>query len=312
VLHDLVRGYAAGLARADVGEAGIRAAVERSLDHCLHTELVSTGIVLPVTVTVAPPAPGVRPERLADEAALQDWARAEHQVVLQAIAQAAAAGLITPAWQLFQGQAWLVGGEGYWADFRAVAEAVLAAAEAAGDQVALGWTHLVIGRHLTFIGAGNQDLARALDHFRRAGDLSGQAWSHLAASLASSVMGDWAEGVTQSGQALALFRQTGDQAGQGWALAGLGGRPRPPGQLRPGARLRPAGPGGGSCDRRPHGVGHGVGRARCRAFPARRARPGAHLLPPGPGLGPRPEEFAGPIDAGQHAGRVRRRLPGDR
>jgi DNA-binding SARP family transcriptional activator/tetratricopeptide (TPR) repeat protein len=222
VLHDLVRGYAAGLARADVGEAGIRAAVERSLDHCLHTELVSTGIVLPVTVTVAPPAPGVRPERLADEAALQDWARAEHQVVLQAIAQAAAAGLITPAWQLFQGQAWLVGGEGYWADFRAVAEAVLAAAEAAGDQVALGWTHLVIGRHLTFIGAGNQDLARALDHFRRAGDLSGQAWSHLAASLASSVMGDWAEGVTQSGQALALFRQTGDQAGQGWALAGLG------------------------------------------------------------------------------------------
>ena len=35
-------------------------------------------------------------------------------------------------------------------------------------------------------------------------------------------MGDWAEGVTQSGQALALFRQTGDQAGQGWALAGLG------------------------------------------------------------------------------------------
>ena len=34
--------------------------------------------------------------------------------------------------------------------------------------------------------------------------------------------GDWAEGVTQSGRALALFQQTGDQAGQGWALATLG------------------------------------------------------------------------------------------
>ena len=162
------------------------------------------------------------PERLADEAALQDWARAEHQVVLQAIAQAAAAGFLTHAWQLFHGQAWLVGGQGYWADIRAVGQAVLAAAEAAGDQVALGWTHLVIGRYGTFIGAGDEDLARALDHFRRAGDLSGQAWSHLAASLAYSVMGDWAEAVTQSEQALALFRQTADQAGQGWALAGLG------------------------------------------------------------------------------------------
>ena len=36
---------------------------------------------------------------------------------------------------------------------------------------------------------------------------------------------DWAEAVTQAGQALALFRQTGDRAGQGWALAGLGESP---------------------------------------------------------------------------------------
>ena len=222
VLHDLVRGYAAGLARQDLGEAGIRAVIERSLDHYLHTELVSAGMPQPVTVTVAPPAPGVVPERLPGETALQDWARAEHQVVLQAIAQAAAAGFITRAWQLFQGQAFLVGGEGYWADFRAVAEAVLAAAEAAGDQAALGWTHLIIGRYLTFIGAGSEDLARALDVFRRVGDLSGQAWSHLGASLAYFVMGDWAGAVTQAGRALALSRQTGDQAGQEWALAGLG------------------------------------------------------------------------------------------
>ena len=65
-------------------------------------------------------------------------------------------------------------------------------------------------------------LARALDHFRRAGDLSGQAWAHLFASVAYTMRGDWAEAVAQSGQALALFRQTGDQAGQGWALAALG------------------------------------------------------------------------------------------
>ena len=41
VMHDLVRGYAAGHARQALGEAGIRAAIERSLDHYLHTMVIS-------------------------------------------------------------------------------------------------------------------------------------------------------------------------------------------------------------------------------------------------------------------------------
>jgi tetratricopeptide (TPR) repeat protein len=219
-MHDLVRGYAAGQARQVLDEAGIRAAIERSLDHCLHT--VIRPLPVPPPFAVAPSAPGVLPEQLADDAALQDWGRAEHQVVLQAIAQAAAAGFITHAWQIFHGQALLVGGQEYWADIRAVGQAVLDAAEAAQDQAALGWTHLAIGRYLTFTGAGSEDLARAQDHLRRAGDLPGQAWSHLDASLAYFVMGDWAVAAAQSEQALALFRQIADQAGQGRALAGLG------------------------------------------------------------------------------------------
>ena len=118
-----------------------------------------------------------------------------------------------------------MGGGGYWADIRAAGQAVLAAAEAAGDQVALGWTHAIIGRSGMFTGAHDEDrahLARALDHFRRAGDLSGQAWAHLFACFAYDMKRDRAEAVTQGGQALALFRQTGDQPGQGWALAELG------------------------------------------------------------------------------------------
>jgi len=227
VLHDLVRGYAAAQARQALGEAGIQAAIERSLDHYLHTVVSSSNV--PPPFTLAPPAPGVLPEQLAGETALLDWARAEHQVVLQAIAQAAAAGLLTHAWQIFHGawqifhgEAWLVGGQGLWADIRAAGQAVLDAAEAAGDQAALGWTHLAIGRYGMFLGAGNEDLARALDHFQQAGDLSGQAWAHLDTSLACGRVGDWAEAITQSEQALAMFQQTADQAGQGWALAGLG------------------------------------------------------------------------------------------
>ena len=299
VMHDLVRGYAAGQARQVLGEAGIRAAIERSLDHYLHT------VIRPLPpFAVAPSAPGVVPEQLADEAALQDWGRAEHQVVLQAIAQAAAAGFITHAWQIFHGQALLVGGQGYWADIRAVGQAVLDAAEAAQDQAALGWTHLAIGRYLTFTGAGNEDLARALDHLRRAGDLPGQAWSHLDASLAYFVMGDWAEAATpvRAGPGAVPADRRPGRAGPGAGRAR--GMPRSPGELRAGPRLRPAGSGGGHRDRRPRRTGHGVGRAGRRALWAGRAPPGHGLLPKGPGLGPRAEESVCPRDAGQHAGRV--------
>ncbi len=223
VMHDLVRGYAAGQARQVLGEVGIRAAIERSLDHYLHTVVISADG--PPPFAAAPPAPGVLPEELAGEAALLAWTRAEHQVVLQAIAQAAAAGFLTHAWQIFMGLGWFLGGQGYWADIRAAGQGVLAAAEAAGDQVALGWTHAIIGRYGTISGADDVGLAhaaRALDHLQRAGDLSGQAWAHLSAALACFMKGDWAEAVTWAGRALELFRQAGDQAGQGWALAGLG------------------------------------------------------------------------------------------
>ena len=223
VMHDLVRGYAARQARQALGEAGIRAATERSLDHYLHTELISA--YMPPPFTIAPPVPGVLPERLAGEAELQAWVQAEHQVLLQAVAQAAAAGFVTRAWQMFFCQAWLLGGQGFWPDIRAAGQAVLAAAEAAGDQVALGWAHRTIGRYGTFTGAydqGRVHLVRALDHFRRAGDLPGQARTHLSASLACGWTGNWAEAATPGEEALELFRKTGDQYGQGWALAGLG------------------------------------------------------------------------------------------
>jgi DNA-binding SARP family transcriptional activator/tetratricopeptide (TPR) repeat protein len=223
VMHDLVRGYAAEKAQQDLGEAGIRAAIERSLDHYTHTRVISSDP--PFSITLAPPAPGVTPEQLADEARLLEWARAEHQVLLRATAQATAAGLLTPAWQMFAGWVWLLGGRGYWADWRAAGQAVLAAAEAAGDHAALGWTHSVIGMYGIFTGAQDEDrghLAQGLDHLRRAGDLLGQAWVHLFTGQADAWRSAWAEAAAHCGQALAVFRQAGDRYGQGLALASLG------------------------------------------------------------------------------------------
>ena len=95
----------------------------------------------------------------------------------------------------------------------------------AADQVALGWTHAAIGSYLTLAGAheeGRALLVQALGHFRQAGDLRGQAFAHLWASLACAWTGNWGEAITQGEQALALYRQAGDRRGQGHALASLG------------------------------------------------------------------------------------------
>ena len=224
VMHDLVRGYAAEQARQTVGEAGIREAIVRSLDHYLHTVIIVSPDALP-PFTVARPAPGAAPEHLADEQAA-DWARAEHQVLLQATAQAAATGFLTQAWQIFFCQGWFLGGQGYWADFRAVGQAVLTAAEAAGDQAALGWTHAMIGWSGAFTGAKGEDRAhqlQALNLFRRAGDQAGQAWAHSVGAVCSWNDGDLAGAVTQNEQALALYRRVGHRTGQGWSLADLAG-----------------------------------------------------------------------------------------
>jgi tetratricopeptide (TPR) repeat protein/transcriptional regulator with XRE-family HTH domain len=222
VMHDLVRGYAAEQARQAVGEAGIRETVVRSLDHYLHTVMiVSPDVLLPFTV--ARPAPGVAPEHPADEQ-VADWARAEHQVLLQATAQAAATGFLTQAWQIFICQGWFLGGQGYWADFRAVGQSVLAAAEAAGDHAAQGWTHAMIGWSGAFTGAKGQDRAhqlQALNLFRRAGDQAGQAWAHSVGAVCSWNDGDLAGAVTQNEQALTLYRQIGHRTAQGWTLADL-------------------------------------------------------------------------------------------
>lgn len=53
-----------------------------------------------------------------------------------------------------------------------------AALAAASDDTGLGWTHATIGRNATLTDAydqGRAHLAQALDHFRQAGDLPGQA-----------------------------------------------------------------------------------------------------------------------------------------
>ena len=176
------------------GECGIQQAIGRSLDHYLHTVLTISSI-FPPPFTAAPPEPGVVREHLAGDAEL-DWGLAEHQILFQATAQAVAAGLTTRAWQLLACQGWFLGDQGYWVDWQAAGQAVIAAAAADGDQAALGWTYAIIGWFGTFTGAhdeGTAHLHRAVDHFRQVDDLPGLAWAYLWAARPAARKGGRAQ-----------------------------------------------------------------------------------------------------------------------
>ena len=130
---------------------------------------------------VAPPRPGVSPERLIDHAHLLAWLRAEHQVLLRAVERAADMGFATEAWQIAFYFGLSANWQGRWADWDSAGRIALTAAEHAGDKGGQGWAccsmgylHWMLGEY----GAANAWYRRGLEHLQEAGDLGGQAVAH--------------------------------------------------------------------------------------------------------------------------------------
>jgi NB-ARC domain-containing protein len=94
VLHDLLRAYAAERSRLDDTEEERRRSMRRALDHYLHTGLAASMLLNPARkpITVAPAAPGVTPEHVADLSRAMAWFSVERPVYLAAIRQAPEAG----------------------------------------------------------------------------------------------------------------------------------------------------------------------------------------------------------------------------
>ncbi|HXP54692.1 MAG TPA: tetratricopeptide repeat protein [Streptosporangiaceae bacterium] len=221
--HDLLRAYAAELARAVDSEPARQAAIRRITDHYLHTAWSASQHLYPgrwpIELTAA--ERGVRPEAPASHEQALDWFEAGRATLLAAVTQAAANGLNRHAWQLAWSLIpyfdWL--GDLY--NWIATQRVAVTAARRAGDTVGLAHAHRLLGRAYTLLGrqdVGRVHLAEALQLSAADHDLVGQALAHHSLGHVCSLQGQHAEDLAHDRQALRLYEAAQHDSGRGWAF----------------------------------------------------------------------------------------------
>jgi tetratricopeptide (TPR) repeat protein len=226
-MHDLLRTFAVEQAhRLDTGrERG--AAVERMLDHYLHTAYSAAVLMYPARdrVVVAAHRHDATPERLADRDAAQHWLDREHRVLINAVTQAVAAGFDTHAWQLAWTLSDFLDWGGYWHDLAAVQRTALAAARRCADPV--GQVHAGRNAARAYIRLGRYDEARvclddAIELCQAIDDPLVEAGCHINLSLTLERNADHRGALAHSRQALELFRAADHETGYALSLGIVG------------------------------------------------------------------------------------------
>jgi len=210
-------------------EPELRAAVTRLLDHHVITACAADRHLHPfrnaIPVPLPPPAPGSRPEELADQQQALTWLAVEHRVAVALLLRGADAGFNTSAWQLAWAMHTFLYRRGYWRELVAAWRAAIQAVESERDPraQALGRRHLastynMLGRDQD-APAESRD---ALDLFVRADDPVGQADTHRGFGLVYERQGRPAQALAHCRLALGLYRAADHRVGQGLALNMMG------------------------------------------------------------------------------------------
>jgi DNA-binding SARP family transcriptional activator/tetratricopeptide (TPR) repeat protein len=225
--HDLLRAYAADLARTTDTDEQRHAATRRVLDHYLHTAYAADRLLLPVRhpIDPTPPQPGVTPEHPADRQRAFEWFAAEHAVLLAAVDHAHATGFDTHAWQLAWTLWTFLDRRGHWHDLAAIGRAAVAAARRLAEPAAQGHAHRTLAFAYTQLGRvddAHVELGHALGLHRRIGDLVGQAYTHRSIAYGWGRQGRYAEAVDHARQAMDLFRAAGHRHRQADSLNAVG------------------------------------------------------------------------------------------
>ena len=225
--HDLLRAYAAELARTSDSENERTAAIHRLLDHYLGTAYAAALLFVHNGQPPHPPetSAGVTGVPLADRDQAQAWFRAEQPVLGAVVALAANAGFATHAWQLNWSSQAVPGQWRRWQDQVATSEIALAAAEHAGDQTGQAYAHRHLGCALITGGRhaeARDHLQRAVAWFRRSGDQICQADAELRLAVALAQLGEPGQALSHSQRALKVYQAAGHDTGQATALNGIG------------------------------------------------------------------------------------------
>jgi tetratricopeptide (TPR) repeat protein len=226
-LHDLLRAYGAELSHAEDSDVERSAAVDRMLDHYLHTANGVTALVYPSRppIALAVPAPGAIVEPLTDRQQGLTWLAAEHQVLVAGVELAARAGQDLRAWALASSISEYLYRQGLWTavDVR-TQEIACEAARRLGDPAALAYSQRRLGA--AWIRLGRAD--KAIEHMREAlaasalGDTRERGAAHLDLAFAYSQCRRYADALRESQSALDLFRVAGRRRGEALALNAIG------------------------------------------------------------------------------------------
>jgi tetratricopeptide (TPR) repeat protein/transcriptional regulator with XRE-family HTH domain len=214
LLHDLVRGYAAGTANREIPQETQEAAVRRVLDCYLHTAHAAGHLLepnLPLLQRDLPTA-AVEPHPLPDATAAMDWLNVEHRNLMAAQHTAAVLGWHDTVWPLAAALSTFHLRLGNHQDELTAWRTALDAATQLGDPAVRTGVHWHLGRVYNQM----QRHEEAVHHFRVAlalaeecGNLTDQGHVHLQLSREWNGWGDSRRGLDHATQALALFRTIG-------------------------------------------------------------------------------------------------------
>ncbi|MFF3751787.1 BTAD domain-containing putative transcriptional regulator [Streptomyces sp. NPDC002018] len=225
--HDLLRAYATELSRTFDTEAERDTALDRLLDHYVHSAYAADRLLLPHRDPLALPAPpdGVVPEQLGDRDEAMEWFTREHTVLNAAVEQAARLRRDTRVWRLAWATLTFQSRRGHWHEVESVQRAALAAAVRLDDRSAqaecrrgLAWALAQTARS----DEARRQLELSLALSADLGDDTGRAHAHLTLSWVCGLEGDEQAAFRHDLLALDLFTAAGHRSGRARALNAVG------------------------------------------------------------------------------------------
>ncbi|MGW0216331.1 BTAD domain-containing putative transcriptional regulator [Micromonospora chokoriensis] len=225
--HDLLRAYAAERAEAEDSPAERAAALDRLLDHYLHTAIAADRRLHPhrEPVVAPPPAEGATVIALADRGTALAWYAAEHQALLGALDQAANTGRDVFVWHLAWAMGTYVDLQGHWADWARIQRSALDATTRLGDRAGQAFAHRSLGLALAQLGAHDQALKHlgdALAEYGDLGDRAGQAHTHNSLARVYGKQDRPGDALVETQAASRLFGEVGQHVNQARALNNVG------------------------------------------------------------------------------------------